>query len=370
MRVSELVRQGLLLPVRWWLRRRTLTPPIDPHTVRRILLLRYDAIGDMIVTTPLIDVLSKHIPHAQIDVVASPRNVSIVRNDPRINAVYVYDGTMRSMLAVRSQCSSTRYDVVISLVMNKTTIAGMGAALWGGRKAIAVTTLHTAREHLYSAWFNVQIALERNVMTMAAMQIELVNTLFGWKIDPMQERISIAISEQQRAEARALQTRPSSALHVMLNVSAGNVYRQWSRERNIALIEELRATFDDVHCTIVTDASRATMANEIASHFTSGVSVLPPCNDFLVVTAALASATVVITPDTSIVHAAASVQRPVVVMYSLKASFLEEWMPHGVPFRAVMTEGRVDLETIEPNRVVAAVKDLLDSTSEAHARSL
>jgi len=336
--------------------------------VQRILLLRYDAIGDMIVTTPLINVLAERMPHAIIDVIASPRNVSLVQNDPRVNAVYVYDGTFRSMMDVRSACSSTRYDVVISLVMNKTTIAGLGAALWGGRRAIAVSTLHEARGHLYSTWFNIQIALERNVMTMAAMQLSLVNALFGWNINPQDERISLAISDEQVAAARALQQRPTAAVHIMLNISAGNAYRQWSKDRNTELITLLRSAYTDLHCTILADAHRTDMAHEIASAFASGVSVLPACKDFLVVTAALASATVVITPDTSVVHAAASMYRSVVVMYSLKASFLQEWMPHGVPYRAVMTDGRTDVETIEPRRVLKAVQDLLASTTETHAR--
>ena len=100
------------------------------------------------------------------------------------------------------------------------------------------------------------------------------------------------------------------------------------------------------------------MARRLAAIDDRRVSVLPGTSDFRNVIAALRHLQAVISPDTAVVHAAACTKTPVVVMYSLKASFLNEWMPHAVPYEAVFTDGRLDLETIRPDAVVDAYERL------------
>lgn len=356
---NQLLRATLLLPVRLWLRRRSAVLPIDQTSVHRILVLRYDAIGDMIVTTALFAVLKRLIPNVVIDVVASPKNVTLLEDDERVDRVMVYDRSFRSMMNVRSQCSDVKYDVVLSFVFNKTTESGLVSALWGGRSATVVSILHEDRKEQYSAWFNVQVPIERNTMTMAAMQIEVVNALFGRTVDAVRERIDLRISDERRARAAHIVDRPTNALHVIVNLSAGNWYRQWSEQRNEELITLLRLTFPNVVCSMMADASRTGMATSIASRFDSNVRAISGIDDLLTVVAVTGEADVVITPDTSIVHAASNMGTPVVVMYTRKATFINEWMPHGVPFRAVVTNGREELESIEPQRVVDALQDLL-----------
>ncbi|CAN5413206.1 hypothetical protein BH10BAC6_BH10BAC6_16610 [soil metagenome] len=358
---NELLRTTLLLPVRLWLRRRSVELPIDLHSVHRILVLRYDAIGDMIVTTALFAVLKRLMPNVVIDVVASPKNVTLLDDDERVNRAMVYDRSFKSMMNVRSQCRDVKYDVVLSFVFNKTTESGLAAALWGGRLATVVSILHEAREHHYSAWFNVQVPIERNTMTMAAMQIEVANALFGWSVDAVHEPIDLRISDERRTRAAHIVHRPTNALHIIINLSAGNWYRQWSEQRNEELIRLLRSTFPNVVCSLMADPTRTGMATIIASKFDSNVRAIPGIDDLLTVVAATGEADVVISPDTSIVHAASNMGTPVVVMYTQKATFINEWMPHGVPYRAVLTNEREELEAIEPQRVVDAVQDLLRS---------
>ena len=56
--------------------------PIDIHTVNSILILRYDRIGDMIVTTPIFRRLKELHPQLKIGVFASETNAEIILNNP------------------------------------------------------------------------------------------------------------------------------------------------------------------------------------------------------------------------------------------------------------------------------------------------
>ena len=51
---------------------------------------------------------------------------------------------------------------------------------------------------------------------------------------------------------------------------------------------------------------------------------------------------------------------PVLGLYSGMATFIPEWMPHGVEFRAVETRDRSPLETLEIERVMGGLEELME----------
>lgn len=57
----------------------------------RILCLRSDRIGDMLVSTPVIHRLRELYPDAELDVVASPLGAVALEDNPDVNRVFVYD---------------------------------------------------------------------------------------------------------------------------------------------------------------------------------------------------------------------------------------------------------------------------------------
>ena len=87
-------------------------PKLKPDDIRRILLIRYDRLGDMVITTPLIESLSRIAPQAEIDVLASWRNAALIEGDPRIHQVFRWDGSplkrLRMSLPDRASTTSSR----------------------------------------------------------------------------------------------------------------------------------------------------------------------------------------------------------------------------------------------------------------------
>ena len=58
--------------------------------IRKILLLRMDRIGDMFCTTPALRAIRRAYPDARIDLVASPGNAAVVRDNPDVDSVAVF----------------------------------------------------------------------------------------------------------------------------------------------------------------------------------------------------------------------------------------------------------------------------------------
>src|SRR5579863_4176575 len=59
--------------------------------VQRLLIIRSDAIGDMILTTPVFRALKAHNPSLRLWVAASERNADVIAADPDVERVVVFE---------------------------------------------------------------------------------------------------------------------------------------------------------------------------------------------------------------------------------------------------------------------------------------
>jgi len=89
--------------------------PFDIGRVHKVLILRNDKIGDMIVSTPLFRELKKAHPGIVIDVVASSVNRQIIAANPHVDDIIVWDkrGALNDAAVIRS-IRRRRYDVIFN----------------------------------------------------------------------------------------------------------------------------------------------------------------------------------------------------------------------------------------------------------------
>jgi ADP-heptose:LPS heptosyltransferase len=64
---------------------------LSASSIKNILVIRLDRIGDMVITTPLFRALKENLPDAQITVLTNPVNKNIVINNPFIDSILLYD---------------------------------------------------------------------------------------------------------------------------------------------------------------------------------------------------------------------------------------------------------------------------------------
>ena len=90
---------------------------IDKSQVKRVLVITLSNIGDIILTTPVIRVLSKEFPGSRIDVMVGPNGHDIFNKDPRIFKLIIYDKHLPITEKRRLQLKlkKLKYDVVVDL---------------------------------------------------------------------------------------------------------------------------------------------------------------------------------------------------------------------------------------------------------------
>src|SRR6266516_2151129 len=77
----------------WLGRRGKRYPPLTPATFhpRRILVIRLDLIGDLVLSLTVVRALKRTYPQAEIDLLAIPSSARVALNDPNLSEVITYD---------------------------------------------------------------------------------------------------------------------------------------------------------------------------------------------------------------------------------------------------------------------------------------
>ncbi|MDP3703436.1 MAG: lipopolysaccharide heptosyltransferase II [Candidatus Omnitrophota bacterium] len=94
---------------------------LHPLVPKRILVIRLDRLGDVILSTPVLQALRSHFPHAFIAMMVRPECNDIVEGNPSINEVILYDkdGAHRRVTAtVRFARQLKRFDFDTALVLH------------------------------------------------------------------------------------------------------------------------------------------------------------------------------------------------------------------------------------------------------------
>ena len=85
------------------------------QNMQKVLIVTFDGIGDMVVTTPFFREIKKLFPQIQIDVLAHNRNYKIIENNLYISNIYFYDSRKSWGFETLKILKNRKYDLLINL---------------------------------------------------------------------------------------------------------------------------------------------------------------------------------------------------------------------------------------------------------------
>lgn len=335
-------RLGQRLFRRLYPRRRS--APSDLGSIDRILLVRTDKIGDAIVSTPVIQALREHFPKARIDILLGSRSKAAGPLLPYIDSVFVAGRGVRERLMLLHRLRKSHYDVVINLVFADSITAAVFTAGSGARMKIGF-------ENSASAFLDFIVARPTLPMPFVPKLLLLIAPL-GITVNPAEARPSITLLPAAIDAARHEIGRFSSdRTLLMINISGSSPRKFWGVERYAALARQLR--FDGFDVVVLSAPADEQSLREIVDR--SGAFMIAPRPDLMEFAAILSFADLVVSPDTSIVHIAAALGKPVVALVDAPVTAIE-WAPWAVPNRVVGCS--TGIPDILDKDVLSAVRDL------------
>ena len=319
----------------------------------KVLYMRYDRIGDMILATPLIRAIATSHPTITVDVLASPANAPVLDGNPHVHRVHRFaakdkSGYWRTLRALRRE----RYDAVVDdhAAVRKASLTMIFVMLaTGARHRIGVS----GQENEFIYTIPVQPAPPGHQLEMAAV----IAPVFGVQPDLERWRPQIALSDDERSRAnerwREIESRAgTSRRRLLINVSAAIAKRRWPGERYIAVGREIRRRHPDLAIAVIGAPGEREIVRAVAGAANATAVETPRVRDAF---ALVAAADAVFTPDTSITHAAVAFDVPV-ALFILTSS--DAYVPWRTEHRLVWVRER-SFADLPAEPVIEALDDLL-----------
>ena len=92
--------------------------------MKKILVIRFSSIGDIVLTTPVIRCLKNQLQDVEIHVLTKKKFSGLYKTNPHINKVYEYDTSLKENIA---ELKFENYDYVVDLQKNKRSVRVMRA---------------------------------------------------------------------------------------------------------------------------------------------------------------------------------------------------------------------------------------------------
>ena len=304
---------------------------MDDQKLKRIMLFRLSALGDVVMMLPLVNVLQSAYPNAEITWVTTPLMYDLLQGLPGVHFQVVEKP--RSVLGWLRLCRTLRaetYDLCIAAQASWRAhccypfIRARRFIGWGGPRA--------KDGH---RWFvSERIPFE---------PVHLVDAFLGFArhlgLDTTEPAWHLPLTSADHEYVARLAPGDAGPL-VVINPMASCPERTWALARYVALLDEIAVRWQ---CRVVLiggpSATEYTFSETIAQQVQSPPMLLTGKLSLKHTAALLARATVLISPDTGPAHMAVAVGTPVVGLYAVAAS---AWCgPYGSPYTVDVYEQAV-----------------------------
>jgi ADP-heptose:LPS heptosyltransferase len=296
----------------------------------RVLFLRHDRIGDMILSTGILRAIAEAHPTIRLDVLASRTNAPVITNEPYLNEVIPFDRKRTSAFPrMFRELRRRRYDAVIDCMVtapSTTTLLLMLASgaryrvgVRGRGNDFAYTLPVPAREHA-----------DHIVDQLGALVAAFGLQPTALDLRPRVQLTADELKRGERAWRNGREPARDRPPRVLVNVSAGRAHHFWPDDRFVLVIQSVRHAYADADVIVVSSPGDRERAAAIARR---GGARLVEDEGIRDAMAMIACADVVFTPDTSISHAGSAFAKPVVVLHP--RGFAKLWGPYRTNGRAL-----------------------------------
>lgn len=327
----------------------------------RVLFLRHDRIGDMILSTGILRAIAEAYPTIQLDVLASRTNAAVLRNEPYLHEVIAFD--KRAPLKYPAMFMGLRrrgYDAVIDCMVTAPSLTTLLLMLASGAR-YRIGVAERGNDFAYTLPVPPRESAEHIVDKLGTLV-----TAFGLQpssID-LRPRVRLTGEEKERGETvwrGETEHRPPQGVRLLVNISAGRAHHYWPDQRFVSVIRAARARAPNAEIVLMSSPGDRGRAAAIAAESGARVVGDEGIRDAMAI---VSRADVVFTPDTSISHACSAFDKPAVVLHP--RDFAAIWGPYETNGRSV--ESRTDdVAGISADQATRALLRMLDETPASAA---
>lgn len=355
-RIEIRIRRFLIYLLKYFVHRNTLAAIKVDNETCKILFIRQDRIGDVLVSTPIFNSIKRKYPNATIDVLLSTNNYFVLDNEPVVNKRWIYRKSIIHIIRLIHGIRKEKYDYAVDLSDNYSVTASV-LCLFSGAKVLV--GLEKENYYIYD------IRIPRLSRKETHIVDRLSQLLKAFDIDPAEEQLAIRYFTSNESDKKADDFIHSAGLSekfiIGINISAGSDTRFWGIDNYIKLIELINSQHPYVCIVLLYKPSDLKRAEDICK---STKSVIAPVTETFDHYAAITKKiNLLISPDTAVVHLASAFKIPSVILYVQSNKDLNIWSPYKSVNEVLITDVD-DLSTIPVAKVVEAVNNIMNKINQ------
>jgi lipopolysaccharide heptosyltransferase II len=310
---------------------------------RKVLCVRLDNLGDLLMTTPAIRALKRTLPGRHVTLLASRAGAGAATHIPEVDAVIPYDAPWMKLglptlpsadLAMRSTLEARRFDAAV--IFTVYSQSPLPAALLCHLAGIPLRLAHCRENpyHLLTDWV-VESEPSKGVRHEVRRQLDLVSAIGAHTED---ERLSFHVGAEERL--RATMKLAESGIDperpwIVVHPGATAASRRYPPERFAGAAFELARVLR-CQVAITGDSSEIGLAERVRALAGRATRSLAGSLSLAEFAGVLAQAPLLVSNNTGAVHIAAALGTPVVDLYALTNPQHTPWLvPHRVLSRDV-----------------------------------
>ena len=334
----------------------------DIKDIKNILFLRYDRIGDMVITTAVFRELKLAYPNCNISVLASKANKGVLVNNPYIDKIIInyknnLFGDLCSLLKLRKQkidvCVEFDHSVVLHAIIRlriinpKKIISVVKDGRYGvtGDKLLMYDyyTEKPKNTHFRDIW---------------------LKTLTPFGVKPKSNGYDLFYSDKQEKSALNFLKQYSSDFLIGINIEGAVKGKKIQKTDLTTICRGINDVNDNIQIIVLTTPNDLQRIYKIVKEM--GLNYVVPSyktRTILDVAALIKNLDIVITPDTSIVHIASVFDKPIVTIHENNKDSYQLFSPISPLNRTVFSPKKDSIEGFDVEKVIEFSNELIKEIS-------
>lgn len=212
------------------------------ESVRRILVCQLRQIGDVLLTTPCLELLARAFPFADIHVFTEKKCLPMLENNPHVQAVWSLDKKARPSLwheaLLYRKMAAANYDIAVNfqhlprcrhaMVFSRTRVRLGSPRAW------------------YNDWIYTHLQKPARNLYASALKASVLAPLgITWQGE--RPRLYLSVEERAAADALLLETGLAGKTFLSVDATHRHITRRWPAQHYAALLDMLAEARSDLH---------------------------------------------------------------------------------------------------------------------------
>jgi ADP-heptose:LPS heptosyltransferase len=335
--------------------------PSPANSDYRVLFIRYERIGDMIMATSLIRNIAMALPGGKVDVLATPTTAPVLEGNPYVGNVLVLERkSMRSYRQLVKRLRRERYTVMVDGRINNPPIfTSTPLLMYAGRARFRVGARGDREPRIYNVsvpeWNRVDHYMEGSKQLAVPFGVDPESV--DWQPEIFLSPEERARAEERWNEAWSLVATNDAAMRgitkrLLVNLSASEAKRRWPDGKFIATLQTARDRAPNMPIVVIGLPLEWESVQEVASAVRALPVETPQLRNAF---ALVGTADLVFTPDTSISHAASAFRKPSLVLLKREHKPYAPWNTPG----EIIAWHEAEIQQMPHEKVAKALDKLL-----------